>query len=486
MLQEVKPAVKPAGTWRELFGRNHGPIAVVLAGGVLLEASNVYLTTSLLPTIVERIGGLEFYALTMTVFLAASVITAMLVGRVLTTQGAVRSYLIAFGLFAVGSTIAAASATMPMLLVGRAVQGLGGGLLAGLGYALIQRILPERLWARAAALVSGMWGVGAILGPVVGGLFGQFGVWRPAFISLVVISVLLGVLVVRTMPRTERTRSVEGVPVRSLVLLTAAVAAVSLASVMPNLLATGVSVIIAVLLGAAFLAWERRGHATVLPRLAFTRGSPLKWVYLTVAVLAFGIGTEAFLPLFGQEIGGMSPLAAGVLGAALSFGWSIAQLVSASADGPRRIRALIILGPLLLAVGLLAYGLLQREDPGGLLIFGWFVTLLLAGAGIGVAFPHLIVSAFGSTDDLEQGAKASAAINTVFLIASAFSSALAGVLVNLGAPSIVRSAQLLMIVFAVIAAVGVFAARAAAGRRSVSARPGAAHDQQSPPLDDRA
>ncbi len=449
------------GTWRELLGGPLAPIAAVLAGGVLIEASNVYLTTSLLPTIVEQIGGIEFYAWTMTAFLVASVIMAMLVGRLLTTQGAVRSYLLALGLFAIGSLISAASVGMPMLLLGRAVQGLGGGLLAGLGYALIQRTLPERLWTRAAALVSAMWGVGNIVGPVVGGLFGQFGAWRTAFIVLAVISVALAGLVVRSMPRTVRSPSRESVPVWSLVLLTAAVAAVSVASILPHLVATVIAVLVGAGLTVAFLAWERRAPSAVLPKLVFAARSPLKWVYLAVAVLAFGIGTEAFLPLFGQEIGGLDPLIAGLLGAALSFGWSLTQLISAGARAGR-VRMLITAGPLLLAVGLFGYGLLQREDAGAWLIAGWFVTLFVAGAGIGLAFPHLTVAALGSTSDEEQGAKAAAAINTVLIIANAFSAALAGVLVNLGAPSIVRSAQLLMIVFAVIIAVSAVPARRAA------------------------
>jgi MFS family permease len=151
--------VEPQGTWRELLSR-YAAVSAVLAGGVLLEASNVYLTTSLLPTIVGDIGGAEFYAWTMTSFLVASVITSMLVSRLLTTRGAVTSYVLAFALFVTGSLIAAVSPSMTTLLVGRAVQGLGGGLMAGLGYALIQRALPERLWARGAALVSAMWGVG--------------------------------------------------------------------------------------------------------------------------------------------------------------------------------------------------------------------------------------------------------------------------------------------------------------------------------------
>src|SRR5919107_1046024 len=95
------------GSWRELLGPRYGPVATVLAGGVLIEASNVYLTTSLLPTIVADIGGADYYAWTMTTFLVASVISAMLVSRTLTTRGAVVAYITAFTLFAAGSVISA-------------------------------------------------------------------------------------------------------------------------------------------------------------------------------------------------------------------------------------------------------------------------------------------------------------------------------------------------------------------------------------------
>ena len=64
---------------------------------------------------------------------------------------------------------------MELLLVGRTVQGAAGGLLAGLGYAVINAALPSRLWTRASALVSAMWGVGTMVGPAMGGMFAQFG-----------------------------------------------------------------------------------------------------------------------------------------------------------------------------------------------------------------------------------------------------------------------------------------------------------------------
>ncbi|MEV8375434.1 MFS transporter [Kribbella sp. NPDC056861] len=446
------------GTWRELLGRSYAPVAVVLAGGVLMEASNVYLTTSLLPTIVGDIGGTGFYAWTMTAFLVASVISSMLVSRILTTRGSLVAYLLAFGLFGLGSLIAAASPGIGVFLAGRAVQGFGGGLLAGLGYALIQRSLPERLWAKGAALVSAMWGVGNLVGPSAGGVFGQFGVWRPAFGLLVGLAAVLMVVVVRVIPRTERAASSSAVPGISLVLLTAAVAMVSVASIVPAGVATAVVLLVGLALGAVFVLHERTAKAAVLPRVTFVRGTSLKWVYLTVGVLAFGIGTEAFIPLFGQELGGLSPLLAGFLGAALSLGWSLSQTVSASTDRPAVVRRLIVGGPTLLALGLAAYAVLQQSAPSALVVVLWFLTLFAAGAGIGIAFPHLAVAAFGSVEDEEEASKASAGINTVFLMASAFSAALAGVLVKLGEPSVLSSARLLLYVFAVAALAGAFPA----------------------------
>lgn len=88
----------------------------------------------------------------------------------------------------------------------------------------------------------------------------------------------------------------------------------------------------------------------------------------------------------------------------------------------------------------------------------WVVGLIVAGVGIGIAWPHLAVGAMTSVAEPGEGARASAAINTVQLIANAFGAALAGVLVNLGEPSTLRSAQLLLFTFAALALIGVTAA----------------------------
>jgi MFS family permease len=446
------------GTWRELLtpGRHLGT-AAVLAGGVALHATNIFLTTSLLPTAIEDIGGERLYAWSMTIFTIMSVISSMLVSRLLAARGPVGAYLVALTPFVVGTIVCAVSPTMAVLLVGRGIQGVGGGILAGLGYAVVQSALPEHLWAKATALISAMWGFGTLAGPAIGGVFAQLGAWRFSFVVLAVLGVVVAVLVPGALPRGERTVSHETIPVVSLVLLTLATVLVSVAGVLESVTHMALTCAVAAALVIGFVSWERRAVARVLPAATYT--SPLKWVYLTIAILTTGMASEAFTPLFGQRLAGVAPLIAAFLGAAVSLGWSASMVFSANASAPRTLLRLRVLGPLVLAVGLAITGLFQWEGAGPLTVVVWFAGLILAGTGIGIAFPHLLVAAMSSSPDKAEAGKAAAGANTVELLAVAFSSALGGVLVNLGAPAMADSARYLLFGFAAIALIGCLTAR---------------------------
>ncbi|GAA3575067.1 MFS transporter [Nonomuraea rosea] len=455
--------------WRELLGRDHLGAAIVLAGGVLAGAINIYLAASLLPTAVAELGGAGFYAWNMTVYLVAMVIATMLTGRFLSRWGNAGAYLIGFGTFTAGSLACALSPAMAVLLVSRGVQGLGAGLLSGLGFAVIRSALPPRLWTRGTALMSAMYGVGNFAGPALGGLFAQFGSWRLAFAAMAVIGAGCGVLVPRVLPRIEhreRAGARVPIPVGSLLLLTAAAGAVSVAGVLPGTLAKVAGIAAAVLLMAGFVAHERRSGLRVFPRTTYRRGSSLKWIYLTLGLLACGVAAESFLPLFGQRLAGLPPLAAGFFAAAISLGWSVTQIGSSSVTAEHAVRRLRVLGPVLLAAGLLVQGLLQRADTPGWLVLVWVPVLFTAGAGIGLAYPHLSVAAMSSTRDPEEGGQAAAAIATVTSLSIAFGTAVAGLLVNLGGASMLDAARYALFGLALICAAGAWTARAATGAQA--------------------
>lgn len=438
-----------------LFSGDHIVPALVLAGGTVLYAMNLYFTAALMPSIVASIGGQRLFAWVATGFLVAAVIASTLVARAITALGARGAYLVGFVGFALGSVAAAVSGTMGIFVASRVLQGVGGGLLAGLGYAVIRSALPQRLWLKASALVSAMWGVGALVGPSLGGVFGQLGAWRAAYAVLAGVAVLLALLSIRALPaRVRGGRAPEPVPYGSLLALVAAAASFSVA---PMLRAAGldlVAILVGVLLLVLFLAVESRARHTVLPRLAFVRGNPLKWVYLLVATLCAGVMVETYVPLFGQQLAGLTPVWAGFLGAALSLGWTGMQLVSVR-FGPRLAHAAMVGAPVLLALSMAAYGLLQAPAASTGRVLAWAVALLLGGVAIGAVFPHLSVAAMGASADGAEGEKAAAALSTTQLIAYALVSALLGVFAAGADGDLVATAERISAGLAIMTGIGV-------------------------------
>src|SRR5690606_33905847 len=143
---EAGSAAVATGSWRELLGPKYLGASTVLAGGVALYATNEFLTISLMPSAVADIGGHRFYARVTTVYLVGSVMAATTVHSVLTRLGPRWAYLLGLTVFGLGSLACAVAPSMEILLAGRTVQGAAGGLLAGLGYAVINTVLPSVLW----------------------------------------------------------------------------------------------------------------------------------------------------------------------------------------------------------------------------------------------------------------------------------------------------------------------------------------------------
>jgi MFS family permease len=435
----------------------------MLAGGVAMYATNEFLTVSLLPSAIAEIGGNRLYAWVVTLYLVGSVVAATTVNAVLRRFGARSSFLLALAVFGVASLVCAAAPNMEVLIAGRTLQGVAGGMLAGLGYALINSTLPRSLWTRGSALVSAMWGVATVVGPALGGIFAQFGLWRWAFGAMAVLTALLAGLVPvvlaaggdaspsqTTAPPTLR------VPVWSLLLIGSAALAVSIAQLPHNASVIAGLLVVGVLLVGAFVVVDRRSPAAVLPPSVFGSG-PLRWIYLTMAVLMMAVMIDTYVPLFGQRLGHLTPVAAGFLGAALAIGWTVSELISASLKSRRAIGFVVLVAPLLMAAGLAIGAITQRDDASFGLVVVWALALLIAGTGIGMAWPHLSARAMDSVDDPAESGAAAAAINTVQLISAAFGAGLAGVVVNTTTGGQLAEARWLYAVFTVLAATGVVA-----------------------------
>ena len=444
------------GGWDQLLGPRYLRTSILLAGGVALYATNEFLTTSLLPNTIAEIGGSRLYAWVTTLYLVGSVVAAAMVNPMLLRVGARSSYLTGLAVFGVSSLVCAAAPNMQVLIAGRALQGVAGGLLAGLGYAVINSALPRVLWTRGSALVSAMWGVATVVGPTTGGLFAQLGLWRWAFVTMAALTGLMAMLVPVALTRLEPSAAMPSrkVPVRSLLLIGAAVLAVSVAQIPRSTLATFALLAAGVALVAVFVVVDWRTHAAILPPSVFRPG-PLKWIYLTMGALMGAAMVNTYVPLFGQRLAHLTPIAAGFLGAALALGWTVSEILSASLENPRAIARVIVAAPIVAASGLALAALARRGDTSPWTAALWAVALVVAGTGIGMAWPHLSARAMASVDDPAEGGAASAAINTVQLIAAAIAAGLAGVVVNTAKGGDGMAAHWLFTVFTALSAAGV-------------------------------
>lgn len=455
-------------SWGELLSGKNATRSIALSGGIALYATNTYIATTILPSVVAEIGGLALYAWSTTLYVVASILGSALTSKLLQRTGPRLAYALATLVFMVGVLICALAPNMPVMLAGRSIQGLGGGVLLALCYSMIQLVFEERLWPRAMALVSGMWGVATLVGPAVGGVFAELGIWRAAFWSLIPVAGLFAVLAAAVLPKRS-TDSVEPtpLPLAQLVLLTAAVLAVSAGSVSSTLPLNLLGLAVAAVFTALLIVTESRAHHRLLPAGAFRITTALGALYATMSLLAVAVTSgEIFVPLFLQVLHHQSPLVAGYLAALMAAGWTLGSIASAGVTGGN-IRRAILAGPILGVVGMMALAILMpvESNGSGQTLTPICLALILIGLGVGLAWPHLLTRVFQVAPAGEQDL-ASASITTVQLFATAFGAALAGMVANVagltepgGVEGTASAAVWLFGVFALAPVVGVLIAR---------------------------
>lgn len=466
--------INDSSRWRDLFSGKNAAFAIALSGGVVLHAINIYIATTILPSVVLDIGGLNLYAWNTTLFVTASILGSALSARLLSGYGPRSAYLFASLAFMLGSALCAMAPNMPLMLVGRTVQGLGGGFLFALSYAMINLVFSQSLWPRAMALISGMWGVATLIGPAIGGIFAEMDAWRFAFWSLLPVTLIYATFTWRILPAgRSSTTAATTLPVTQLVLLTAIVLTISASSIASSGLTNRVGIAVAALLLLLLLRIESRATIRLLPKDALRLSSPLAVLYLTISLLMVGMTCEIFVPYFLQTLHGQSPLISGYIAAAMAAGWTISEVMSAGWK-KSGIRWAIISGPIFVLVGLVVLSILMPIASSGSLshMAPITVALTLVGFGIGFGWPHLLTRILQVAAEEDKDI-AGASITTVQMFATAVGAAIAGMVANLsglndpgGVIGAANTAHWLFALYAIAPALAIFTAIRCAAIRS--------------------
>lgn len=429
------PGAAPAGQgtagWSALLAGRNGIYALALAGGVTLHAVNIYIATTVMPSVVDDIGGLEFYAWATTLFVVASILGAALTARLLAIAGPRGAYLSATLIFATGTLTCSLAPGMPTMLAGRAIQGLGGGFLYALAYGLTRVVLPAQLWGRAIGIISAMFGVATLVGPAVGGMFAEHGAWRAAFLSLLPFAAVFALVAWTMLPGKGRgTNERTPVPLLQLLLLAGAVLAVSAGSLSADLSWNLAGLVAAAGMVALIAARDAGAGARLLPRRSFSLATPLGALYLAIALLMISMQPEVFVPYMLRVLHGQSPLWAGYLAALMAIGWTAGSFLGARGKGEGRL--LLLASPVVVFAGLVLLALFLPLPGGGqaAVLVPVCLGLALVGLGIGLAWTCLVTRVYRSAPAGEQDL-AAGGMTTVQLFAMAFGTALAGMVANL-------------------------------------------------------
>lgn len=380
--------------------RTDRPLAAVLAAvGIpmfMVTLDNLVVTTAL-PVIKENLGAsltdLQWFVNAYTLSFAALLLTASALGDRL---GRRRLFLFGIGLFTVASAACAVATEPWMLITARAIQGAAGAAVMPLSLTLLAAAVPERMRNAAVGIWGGISGLGVAVGPVVGGAVADGLDWTWIFwlnVPVGIVALPLAALVLR-----ESRGGAGRLDPLGLLLSAAGVLAVvwgvvhgsddgwTSAPVLTALVGGGVLLV-------AFLAWERRAVAPMLPLRLFRSRAFSAVSAVSFAFSAGVFGVVFLLAQFFQVVQGLSPLEAGLR----TMPWTMAPMVVAPIAGLLigRVgpRVLVALGQLLLAAGL---GWIAFETAVDVAYGGLVPPLLLAGVGMGLTFSPLSATTLSS------------------------------------------------------------------------------------------
>lgn len=397
---------------------------------LLISALNQTIVGTVLPTMTGELGGALDLFWVVSGFIMAATVAMPVFGSVSDAYGRKGPAIVAIALFVLGSVLAGAAQDMTMLVVGRLVQGVGGGGLMILPFTILADVVAARQRAKYAGLFGTVWAFASVFGPLLGGWFTAVPGWRWSFWVNIPLGVLAAAAVALSL-RPTGMRSMARIDYPGILLLAVATiglvvlsagAGVEYDAMSPVFLVTAVVTAVAI---AGFAVRQLRGRDSVLPMRFFANRD---FSIATVAGMLNG-GVTMFvvifyLPVYFQMVKGASAAEAGLMmvpliGSILIVSTIVGFVVSATG----RYKGILVVGAVLIlaAVALLASMTSTTPD---VLILGYGALL---GAGLGTSVQLLVLIVQNAVPHPSVGA-ATAANNYFRQLGAAIGTAVAGAL----------------------------------------------------------
>ncbi len=395
--------------------------------GMLLAALDQTIVSTALPTIVGDLHGGSHLAWVVTAYLLASTVSTPLWGKLGDQYGRKTFFQAAIVIFVIGSALAGFSHTMTELIAFRALQGLGGGGLMVGAQTIIGDVVSPRDRGRYMGLFGAMFAVATVIGPLIGGLCVTYLSWRWVFYINLPLGILALFVTGAVLPGHLRRVGHAIDYAGSLLLAGSATSLIIFASLggiswawasVPSVATAALGVVLAV----AFVLAERSAAEPVIPLSlfrvrVFTAASSIGFV------MGFAMfGALTFLPLFMQNVKGVSPTASGLRILPLMLGMLAASVTSGRlVTRWGRYRVFPIVGTALMTIGAYLLSLIDASTDNWLLALYMFVF----GVGMGLVMQVLVVAVQNAVSYRDLGVATSS--STFFrMIGGSFGTAVFG------------------------------------------------------------
>jgi MFS family permease len=341
-----------------------------------------------MPAVARDLNGLGSYGWAFSAFLLASLVGMVGAGLAADRGGMTTALALGALPFLAGCLVSATAQAWPILLAGRALQGLGNGALGALVYVAVARGYPPAAYGRMMGLLSSAWVLPSLVGPAIGGFVAQHLGWRWVFLLVLPLVPLAVGLAFPGLRRLERPAASSGRGEEVRRMRRAVTLAVGLGLLLAAPAAPLAPAIVLALVGVGL---GGRAFVGLLPAGTLRAGRGLPSGVAARGLVAVGfLGCDAFLPLALTRLHGLTLSQAGLVVSAGSLSWSAGALLQGRLDrrdaGTRRSsRARAGAAVLLTGVALTTVGLVAIDGTPLVAVAGWIV----AGLGIGLSYPSV-------------------------------------------------------------------------------------------------